>query len=287
VRYIKGMVKYKKHTYNISTFTNEDAISYYILGAFVTDGNISKSSNTCSISSKDMNWLESINRHISADYLVKNKKTRYEKYKHWVISITNKEIHCWLNDHECVPCKSAILKMPHVPEQYFRDFLRGCIDGDGSIGLYLRRDRNKKYKKEKIKNQYKAYCYLCSISADFIKPISKKLDELGFGHCVTFTPVENIKSILDGRLIKANYGIYKLKFTGQDAGKFIKWLYYSDELLCLQRKYDTAKKWGASITHNYKCIYLGIHENEIDAAKSYDNKAKELLGEKAKLNFPI
>ena len=34
-----------------------------------------------------------------------------------------------------------------------------------------------------------------------------------------------------------------------------------------------------------KKLFLGLFDNKIDAALAYDNKAKELLGDKAKVNF--
>ena len=45
------------------------------------------------------------------------------------------------------------------------------------------------------------------------------------------------------------------------------------------------KKWKAQIYSSVKCIYLGVFADEVEAAKTYDKKAKELFGEFAKFNF--
>jgi hypothetical protein len=46
------------------------------------------------------------------------------------------------------------------------------------------------------------------------------------------------------------------------------------------------KKWQANICVNGKNIYLGLHENEIEAALVYDIEAIKYFGEFARLNFP-
>lgn len=46
------------------------------------------------------------------------------------------------------------------------------------------------------------------------------------------------------------------------------------------------KRWCARIKYKKKYIFIGNFENEEDAARAYDNKALELYGEYAKLNFP-
>ncbi len=45
------------------------------------------------------------------------------------------------------------------------------------------------------------------------------------------------------------------------------------------------RRWQSSITHNYKHYYLGLYDDEIDAARSYDLAALKYFSEFACLNF--
>lgn len=45
-------------------------------------------------------------------------------------------------------------------------------------------------------------------------------------------------------------------------------------------------KWTARIKYNKKQMHIGNFETEAEAAQAYDNKAIELYGESAKINFP-
>ncbi len=56
------------------------------------------------------------------------------------------------------------------------------------------------------------------------------------------------------------------------------------------RKYvgtqQMGEKWKAGISYHRRYFYLGMYKTEIEAARVYDKKAKELFGEFALLNFP-
>ena len=46
------------------------------------------------------------------------------------------------------------------------------------------------------------------------------------------------------------------------------------------------RKWRARIRPNRRTIYLGLFDDEIEAARTYDRKAEQLFGQFAYLNFP-
>ena len=51
----------------------------------------------------------------------------------------------------------------------------------------------------------------------------------------------------------------------------------------MSRRYG---KWKARIRQEGTDIIIGDYDNELDAARAYDKKARVMHGEKAQLNFP-
>ena len=54
----------------------------------------------------------------------------------------DRELYGWLTDIGLTPRKSLTLGPLTVPDEYFADFFRGCIDGDGTILVYTDRHRH-------------------------------------------------------------------------------------------------------------------------------------------------
>src|SRR5690606_2234409 len=90
---------------------------------------IKKRNKSFSITSQDKDWLEAIKQIIESEHPIKpHGENCYELY------IGSFRIAEWFIKWNCIPCKSKTLELSaDIPDQYFKDFVRGVFDGDGCI----------------------------------------------------------------------------------------------------------------------------------------------------------
>ena len=116
------------------------------------------------------------------------------------------------------PRKSKTMSKLKIPEKYFADFFRGCVDGDGSISISAH--------PESQHPQYKLR--LCSASKSFLEWILKS--------CKKYF------SIAGGSISKTDKSsVHTLTFGKGDSIKILKMI-YSKNVLCLSRKEKVAMK---------------------------------------------
>lgn len=217
----------RKYKYNLDIFKKEDDLSFYLLGSIITDGCIVSKKDKArrvSIDSKDVSWLNAI-----ASLIDPNLKTR-ETQGAYRLDINSTELCEWLYKWNCGMRKSLTVTLPNIPTQYFADFIRGCVDGDGSISQckYEKNKNNKTY-------QYTATtCYICGSSKLFMKALSNRLNEFNFKH--SFITINQSNSTINGRAIIAKNPIYRISFSGKKAISFLQWCYYPGNKLSMQRK---------------------------------------------------
>lgn len=137
----------QRYTINENCFDslNSEEASYWF-GFLLADGSIDKYYTSFGFGLKysDKDHVKKF-----VDFLGTNKpiKTRYitlsnnKTYKSASIGIKNKHIIEKLISYGLIPNKSTILEFPNsIPNEYLDDFMRGYIDGDGSIsrdGKYI------------------------------------------------------------------------------------------------------------------------------------------------------
>lgn len=158
-----------RYDYNVEFFEEKGPDYWYFLGVALTDGNISvadqKDGLAFSLSSKDADWIEKMNDVVRGAFIVRKSAS---KTPMGILRMYHPTICQILLEDECVPRKSLTLKMPNVPYKYFAHFLRGVIDGDGSVGFYDRGDYNIKGQKTKAKA---ATAYIASSSLEFLEAL--------------------------------------------------------------------------------------------------------------------
>lgn len=120
----------RKHKINEGFFKVWSEEMAWVLGIFVTDGHMNKSTHSIYFSQKDERILKLIATYMAADYILmpfgKTKTTP-------TIVINSKEIKKDLEQMGITSNKSLTLKFPPVPEKYLPSFIRGVIDGDGTV----------------------------------------------------------------------------------------------------------------------------------------------------------
>lgn len=132
----------------------------------------------------------------------------------WVVDFGDKVFYQFLNSIGLTSAKSKTIKKVDVPNEFFADFLRGLFDGDGTF--YTFRDK-------RWPNSFGFRISFASASTNFVNWLHKKLARL-YG----------IKGF-----IKNGKGVFNLDYTKGDSRKLFDAMYYKDNLLRLERKYNS------------------------------------------------
>jgi hypothetical protein len=227
-----------KYKYNTDRFASDNAIAYYLLGAFMTDGCIHTVKSRPSVryaafDSSELDWISNIRNQIATDVPIRRERTTYR------LAVNNIEITDWLINKGCTPRKSLTLQYPKIPDQYLPDFLRGCWDGDGCIGTYTNTTVNKKgiiYKYPKPQS------YLCSSSIDFIKPMYNELINIGYNPTFQHKKCKGQSTFAksENRDIIYTNDMYLIRFSTKKCKEFLEWIYYPGHEISNPRKYKKA-----------------------------------------------
>ena len=93
--------------------------------------------------SKDRTLLETFRRCLGLATPVRTIQTRAGG-TFYRVQWSGRQFYDWLLSLGLMPAKSLRLGPLAVPDQYFADFFRGCVDGDGSILVYTDRYHSRK-----------------------------------------------------------------------------------------------------------------------------------------------
>lgn len=219
-------LQHKKRKFNSDYFQNIDSKNKaYFLGLIYADGYISFNKGYyelgITLQSQDKYILEILNQELGGVHIIKH-KAPVKKIINGVHTISHdvdelrvysKKIVMDLIHLGVLPNKTKSSVYPIVPDNYFIDFLRGYIDGDGCFY------NNKKY------------CIL-HITCANQAPLDWIKDKLKNDY--------DIKT----QVYKLKDKKYRLMCTNKDSmTKLVNSLYYSVDVVCLSRKFDKIKSY--------------------------------------------
>ncbi len=207
----------------------------YAIGLITTDGNLSKDKRHISLTSTDKDLLTTFRDCLGKrNHITKDLKSSISLKQAYRVQFGDVVLYDWLVKIGLHANKSLTIGPLQIDERYFRDFLRGHLDGDGSIIHYIDRYNaplNPKYIYERL------FVYFMSASEKHILWLRK-----------TITKLKSISGSINKRVPKnKNYSnFFVLKFSTKEAKILLNWIYYKPGLPCLKRKFKIAEPFLSS-----------------------------------------
>jgi hypothetical protein len=199
----------------------------WIVGLIATDGNLAHRPRGISITSKDVDLLEAVRRCLAlSNRLVKTTGRLGVAHR---LQWRNRGFYDWLLSIGLTPRKSLTIGPLTVPDEYFADFLRGCIDGDGSVLVYT--DRYHTQKKEAYVYQ-RLYVSLVSASFQFVEWIQASVTRLA-----------HVGGVIGKRQRPGQRPIWNLRYAKEESIRILRWMYYASDVPCLMRKRVAAEQF--------------------------------------------
>ena len=113
-----------------------DKALWYLVGLVATDGCLSSDGRHIDITSKDRQLLTDIRKALILENKI-GRKFNGQGRLSFHIQIGNRNLYDFLMSIGLKQKKSLVLEELQIPAEFFRDFIRGIIDGDGSIRRWL------------------------------------------------------------------------------------------------------------------------------------------------------
>lgn len=205
----------------------------YVVGLLTTDGNLSKDGRHITMRSSDLQLLRTFRDCLNISTQIRQSKNDgWAKKPSYRVQFSNAQFYRWLLKIGLFPAKTYTIKKINVPDKYFRDFLRGHLDGDGSIITY--RDYWNTFKDQKY-IYTRLWVKFISMSKDHIDWIRRSIFKL--------LSIRGHKS--QGKIYQLHQsaGIWQLKFAKKESIQLLSWLYYHSDVPCLIRKRKIAEKF--------------------------------------------
>ncbi len=218
----------------------------YAVGLIATDGNLSKDGRHIAMRSSDYDQLENFKKCLNLENKIGAPKVSgpYSKRICYRLQFGDVQFYRWLVNIGLSPSKTYTIGPLQIPDEFFRDFLRGHLDGDGTIVSYqdcYNAFKNPSYVYTRL---FVRFISVSQIHIEWIRSVVQKLTGL---HGDLF----EVRSKNKNRV-----SIWQLKYMKKESIKLLSWLYYSPNLPCLERKRQKADGILKRITKIQRKPYL-------------------------------
>jgi hypothetical protein len=221
-----------KNTYNIKFFSRYNKINCYWAGFLLADGYIRNNRDSVSLKLQPRDHSHIIKFKKTINFAGKIK--RYKKYSNIDIS------GAWFikdlkNNFNIIPNKTFRLNFPKIPSQFISHFIRGIMDGDGSISFVTN-----KYGMKYITVSFLGYKPIIEKIRDILrKKVKIKLKS---------------KNVFPPLVKHDNPKIASIYFSGKNAINVLNYIYKrSTNKIRLTRKYNRY--------HEERKFYMGCNSN--------------------------
>lgn len=185
----------------------------YAVGLLATDGNLSKDGRHINLTSKDEEQVQNLAKILNLTNKVTMKKSSYTGIKkYYFLQFGNVKLFRFLLSIGLMPNKTKILGPLKIPDEYFADYLRGFLDGDGFTNSYW---------DTRWKHSYCLYTGFTSASRSHLDWMQRKVEEI-FG--------------VSGKIKFSGKSTYHLTYAKQSSLILLEKMYYNARVVCLKRK---------------------------------------------------
>lgn len=185
----------------------------YALGLLATDGNLSSNGRQFDLTSNDREQIENFRRCLRLDNAIGRKASGTSTKTSFRIQFGDILFYNFLLSIGLTAHKSKTIGVLNISDEFFFDFLRGHLDGDGSFHSYW---------DPRWRSSFMFYTIFVSASKKHIDWLRETIQRLGRIH---------------GHVTKAaNASVYQLKYAKAESLKLLPKLYYNADVVCLSRK---------------------------------------------------
>jgi LAGLIDADG-like domain len=194
----------------------------YVIGLIATDGCLSSDGRHVIFTSRDLDLIQTFSSilHLENEIGI----TRNRRSWAYRVQFGDVQLYRWLLSIGLTPNKSLTMGALAIPPEFFIDFLRGHLDGDGSITTYTDRYntfKNPKYIYERV------FVRFISASEKHIAWLQSTISML--------TGIRGAQHTAKPKL-ETGRSMYILKFGKKSSLELVHRMYYSKNVPALERK---------------------------------------------------